>query len=85
MGYMNLYLGILKSVKLVWPKVERPKQVRKERLFISFQRTPYEVIKVEKSQEGLDHHVLNTAVQYTRFIFIRKGLVGRSILGYLRL
>ena len=85
MGHTKSYLRMLKSVKLVWPKVKRPKQVRKERLFISFQRTPYEVIKVEKSQEGLDHHVLNTAVQYARFIFVRKGLVGRSILGYLRL
>ncbi len=75
---------MLKSAKLIWPKVERPKQVGKEGIFISSQKTPYEVIKMEKNQEGLDHHVLNMAVQYTRFIFVRKGLVGKSIFGYLR-
>ena len=84
MGHTKSYLRMLKSAKLVWPKVEWPKQVRKERFFASSQRTPYEVIKMEKSQEGLDHHVLNTAAQHARFIFVRKGLVGKSILSYLR-
>ncbi len=85
MGYMNSYLRMLKSARLVWPKVKRHKQVRKERLFISSQRIPYEVIKVEKSQESLGRHVLNMAARYARFIFIRKGPVGKSILSYLRL
>ena len=76
---------MLKNVRLIWPKVERSKLVRKERFFISSQRTPYELIKMEKNQEGLDHHVLNMAAQYAKFIFIRKGLVGKSILSYLRL
>jgi len=34
-GYMKLYLGSIKSIKLVCPKAEPPRWVRKERLFIS--------------------------------------------------
>ena len=30
---------------------------------------------MEKNQEGLDRQVLNMAVQYAGFIFVRKGLV----------
>jgi len=41
-GYMKLFLESIKHVKLVWPKVEAPREVRKERFFVSFQRTPYE-------------------------------------------
>jgi hypothetical protein len=31
------YLEMGKNVKLVWPKVEELREVRKERLFLSFQ------------------------------------------------
>ena len=84
-GHTKSYLGMQKSAKLVWPKVERPKQVRKERFFTSSQRTPYEAIKMEKNQEGLGRHVLNMAARHARFISVRKDLVGKSILGYLKL
>ena len=47
---MKLYLEMGKRVKLVWPKVEEPREVRKERLFVSFQRTTYESISKEKNQ-----------------------------------
>jgi len=36
-GYMKSYLEMGKSAKLVWPKVAEPREVRKERLFVSFQ------------------------------------------------
>jgi len=36
-GHMKLYLRSIKYVKLVWPKAEAPREVRKERLFMSFQ------------------------------------------------
>ena len=36
-GHTKLYLKVGKNVKLVWPKVERLREVRKERLFVSFQ------------------------------------------------
>jgi len=38
-GYIKLYLKMGKNVKLVWHKVERSRQVRRERLFVSSQRT----------------------------------------------
>jgi len=47
---MKFYLKMGKLVKLVWPKVEEPREVRKERLFVSFQRTTYESISKEKNQ-----------------------------------
>src|SRR5215469_11030040 len=84
-GHTKSYLGMLKSAKLVWPKVEWPRQVKKERFFATSQTTPYELIKMEKNQEGLDRHVLNMAARHARFIFVRKELVGKSILSYLRL
>jgi len=48
-GYMKFYLEMGKRVKLVWPKVKKPREVRKERLFVSFQRTTYESISKEKN------------------------------------
>ena len=80
---MKLYLEMGKRVKLVWPKVEWPREVRKERLFVSFQRTPYESISKEKNQEILEHHGPDMAVQYARYIFVREELVGKSILSFL--
>jgi len=59
--------------------------VRKKRFLISSQRTLYELIKMGKNPEGLDHHVLDMAAQHARFIFVKEGLVGKSILGYLSL
>ena len=57
--------------------------MRKERFFVSFQRTLYELIKIKKGQGSLEHHGLDMAVQYARFIFVREGLVGKSILSFL--
>ncbi len=47
---MKFYLKMGKRVKLVWPRVEKPREVRKERLFMSFQRTTYKSISKEKNQ-----------------------------------
>ena len=80
---MKLYLKMGKRAKLVWPKIKEPREVRKERFFVSFQRTLYELIKKGKSQESLEHHGLNMAAPYARFIFAREGLVGKSILSFL--
>jgi hypothetical protein len=49
-GHTKFYLEMGKHVKLVWPKVEEPREVRKERLFVSFQRTTYKSISKEKNQ-----------------------------------
>jgi len=38
---------------------------------------------MEKNPEGLDHHGPDMAAQHARFIFVREGLVGKSILSYL--
>src|SRR5436190_13906219 len=84
-GYMKSYLKMGKRVKLVWPKVKRLRELRKERFFVSFQRTLYDLIKKGKSQESLEHHGLDMVVQYARFIFVREGVVGKSILGFLSL
>ncbi len=46
---MKLYLKMGKCVKLVWLKVKEPRKVRKERFFLSFQRTLYKLIKKGKS------------------------------------
>ena len=48
--HMKFYLKMGKRVKLIWPKVKEPREVRKERLFMSFQRTTYELISKEKNQ-----------------------------------
>ncbi len=80
---MKFYLKIGKRVKLVWPKVKEPRELRKERLFVSFQRSPYESIKKGRSQGNLEHHGLDMAAQYAGFIFIREEVVGMSILGFL--
>ncbi len=82
---MKLFLESIKHVKLVWPKVEVPREVRKERFFMSFQRTLYESIRKGKNQESLEHHGLDMAVQYARFICVRERLAGKSILGFLSL
>jgi hypothetical protein len=82
-GYMKFYLKMGSGVKLVWPKVEAPREARKERLFMSFQRTTCESINKEKNLENLEHHGLDMAVQYAGLIFVRLGLVGRSILSFL--
>ena len=60
-GHMKSYHKMGKRVKLVWPKVERPRQVRVERFFLSSQRTLYKLIKMEENPEGLDRHVLYMA------------------------
>jgi len=44
-GHMKSYLRMQKHAKLVWPKVEWRRQVKGERLFMSFQRTLYKSIK----------------------------------------
>ena len=54
----------------------------KERFFKSFQKTLYESIRTEKSQEDLDHRELDMAVRYVRFISTKEKLVGKSILSY---
>ena len=74
-----------KCVKLVWPKVEAPREVRKESLFVSFQRTTYESISKEKNQENLERHGLDMAARYARFIFVKGELVGKSIFSFLSL
>ena len=84
-GHTMPYLKMRKHAKLVWPKAEWLSQVKGERPFISFQRTPYESSKVEKNQGNLERHGLDMAAQYARFIFAREGLVGKSILNCLSL
>jgi len=83
--YTKSYLGSIKRVNVVWPKVERPMEVRKETFFVSFQKTLYESIRKEKNQENLERHVLDMAARYARFIFIREELVWKSILSFLSL
>jgi hypothetical protein len=56
-----------------------------QRLFMSFQRTLYKSIKVEKNQESLERYGLDMATQHARFIFVREELVGKSVLSYLSL
>jgi len=80
---MKSYLEMGKRVKLIWPKVEEPREVRKERHFVSFQRPLYELIKKGKGQENLERHGLNMAAQYARFIFAREELISKSILSFL--
>ena len=84
-GYIKFYLEMGKYIKLVWPKVEAPREVRKERLFVSFQRTTYESINKEKNQENLERHGLDMAAWYARFIFVKEELVRKSILSFLSL
>ena len=84
-GHTKFYLKMGKRVKLVWPRVKKHREVRKERLFISFQRTPYKLIRKGKNQESLERHGLDMAAQYARFICVREGLVGESIFSYLSL
>ena len=85
MGYTMSYLKMRRNVRLVWLKVVRLRQVRKERFFKSFQETPYESIRRVKNQENLDHRELDMAVRCVRFISVREELAGKSILSYQRL
>ena len=85
MGHTMSYLKVRRNVRLVWLKVVRLRQVGKEWFFKSFQTTPYESIRTEKSQEDLDHRELDMAVLYVRFISVREELAGKSILSYQRL
>jgi len=85
MGYTMSYLKMRRNVRLVWLKVVRLRQVRKERFFKSFQETPYESIRTVKNQENLDHRELDMAVRCVRFISVREELAGKSILSYQRL
>jgi hypothetical protein len=73
---------LTKQTRSVWLRVVRLRQVRKERFFKSFQKTPYESIRTEKNQEDLDHRELDMAVRCVRFISVREELVGKSILSY---
>ena len=82
-GHTKFYLKMGKRVKLIWPKVKEPRELRKERLFMSFQRSLYELIKKGRSQGNLKHHGLDMAAQYAGFIFVREGVVGMSILSFL--
>ena len=82
-GYTKLYLEMGKRAKLIWPKVEKPREVKKERFFVSFQRTPYTSVKKGRNQGNLEHHGLDMVAQHARFIFVREGLVGKSILSFL--
>jgi len=82
MGHTMSYLKVRRNVRLVWLKVVRLRQVGKEWFFKSFQTTPYESIRTEKSQEDLDHRELDMAVLYVRFISVREELAGKSILSY---
>ena len=84
-GYTKSYLEMGRHAKLVWHKVEEPREVRKERLFVSFQRTTYESIRKRKNQESLERHGLDMAARHARFICVREGLAGKSIFGYLSL
>jgi hypothetical protein len=80
MGHTMSYLKVRRNVRLVWLKVVRLRQVWKERLFKSSQKTPYESIRTEKNQEDLDHRELDMAVRHARSIFVREKLAGKSIL-----
>ena len=82
MGYTMSYLQVRRNVRLVWLRVVRPRQVRKERFFKSFQKTPYESIRTEKNQEELDHREQDMAVRCVRFISVREELAGKNILSY---
>ena len=82
---MKFYLEMGNRAKLVWPKVEQPRKVRKERLLVSFQGIPYKSIRKGKNQENLELHGLNMAAPYIKSIFAREGLIGRSIFSFLSL
>ena len=55
------------------------------KFLVSFQRTLYELIRKERNQGNLERHELDMAARYVRFIFVREGLVGESILSFLSL
>ena len=78
-GYMNLSHKPRMNVRLAWLKVVQLRHVEKERLLESFQKTPSDLIKMEKNQEDLDHHELNMVVLYVRFISVGAELVGCQI------
>ena len=82
MEFTKSSLRSQRNVRLVWLKVVWLRQVRKERSFKSFQKTPYESIRTEKNQEDLDHREVGTVVRHVRFISVREELAGKSILSY---
>ena len=84
-GHMNISHELRVNVRLAWRKVVRPRHVKKGRFFKSFQKTPSDLIKMEKNQEDLDLRELSMAVPYVRFISVREELVGKSILSFLSL
>ena len=61
------------------------KASEKKTLSMSFQRTLYEGIRTEKSQDNLDYRELDIAIWYIRFVSIREELIRKSILSYLSL
>ena len=79
MEHMMSYLKVRRNVRLVWLKVVRLRQLRKEGSLKSFQKTPYESIRTEKNRENLDHRELDMAVRHVRFISVREKLAGKSI------
>jgi len=50
-----------------------------KRPFKGCQSTPYESIKMVKSQEDLDHHELATAAQHAESISVKANGVGKYI------
>ncbi len=85
MGHTTL--GSIKRAKLAWPKVERPREVRKGNVLCRLSEN-----SVRINQEGenikkniLERHVLDMAARYARFIFVREELIGKSILSFLSL
>jgi hypothetical protein len=83
MRHMNTYHQLRVNVRLAWLKVVRPRHLKKGRFFKSFQKTPSDLIRMEKNQEDLNRRGLNIAVPYVRFISVREELVGKSILSCL--
>ena len=82
---MNLSHELRVNVRLAWLKVVRLRYAKKGKFFKSFQKTPFDLIKMEKNQENLDHHELNMVVLYVGFISAGEELVGKNILSYLSL
>jgi hypothetical protein len=73
------------NIRFIWLKVVRPRYMKKGKFFKSFQKTPFDLIKMEKNQENLGHRELNMVILYIRFISAGEELVGKNILSYLRL
>jgi hypothetical protein len=85
MGYTMLYVKVRRNVRLAWLEVVRLRQAGKESLSRSFQKTPSDSIRMEKSQEDRDHRERDMDVRYVRFISVWEELAGKNILTYLSL